>query len=106
MTFTSMDVFRLVMTFVPTSPTACRHKAWLFTARGHQPGWLQRALGRLMALVVTAITRKVVLEDRAVYADVQRGLEASGFRGAIGTREERVYVFQKYVQDRCGAAPA
>lgn len=35
---------------------------------------------------------------------MQRGLEASPHRGVIGTREERIYVFQKYVLDTCGGA--
>jgi hypothetical protein len=56
--------------------------------------------------VVTAVTRQIVLEDRAIYPDVQRGLEASRSRGVIGTREERVYVFQRYVRDRCGLLAA
>ena len=106
MTFASLDVFRLVQVVYPTSPTTCRQKVWLFTARGHRPGWMRKILGRLIAPVVTVVTRQIVFEDRAIYPDIQRGLEASRSRGVIGTREERVYVFQKYVLDRCGVPPS
>jgi hypothetical protein len=56
-----------------------------------------------LARIVTLFVGQVNKEDIALYPDIQRGLKASAFRGVIGTREERVYTFQKYVLDRCGA---
>jgi phenylpropionate dioxygenase-like ring-hydroxylating dioxygenase large terminal subunit len=102
MIFSSEDVFHMVQVVVPTSPTTCQHRAWLFTARGENPGWTRELLGQLIAFMVTHIARRILLEDKPIFADVQRGIEASPFRGVIGTREERVFVFQKYVLDRCG----
>jgi phenylpropionate dioxygenase-like ring-hydroxylating dioxygenase large terminal subunit len=102
MTFVGMDVFRLVQIVLPTSPTACRHMAWLFTARGERPDWIRQALGWSLARIVTAVTRRVVLEDVAIYGDAQRGLEASATTGVLGAREERVFAFQRYVRDHCG----
>jgi hypothetical protein len=42
----------------------------------------------------------VQLEDAAVFRDQQRGIEAVRHRGCIGTREVRLYFFQRFVADR------
>jgi phenylpropionate dioxygenase-like ring-hydroxylating dioxygenase large terminal subunit len=100
-TFSSMSVLRVVQVVFPIAPNSCRHKAWLFTARGRNPDWIGRLLGPPLATLARGITRKVIQEDAPIFADVQRGMEASASRGVIGAREERVYVFQKYVLDQC-----
>jgi choline monooxygenase len=102
MTFSGIAMVRMVQIVLPTSATTCLHKAWLFTARGHDSGLIGRLLGSLLVPVVTLFERQVKREDMAIFPAVQRGMEASTSRGVIGTREERIYVFQKYVLDRCG----
>ncbi len=99
-TFASLDVFRLAQIFLPTSPTSCRHLVWLYAPK--PTGWnpLRRLLAVTLAGLVKWVSRQVVLEDVAVYAEVQRGLEASRCKGVIGTREERVYVFQQWVRKK------
>ena len=72
MTFAAMDVFRLLQVVFPISPTSCRHKAWLFTARGLQPGLLRELSGWALARLVRTFARRIVLEDIPIYADVQR----------------------------------
>lgn len=103
-TFASLDVFHLVQMFMPTSPKTCRHLVWLYSLHGQSPWnpwtWL---LGRLLRVGVKTVARQIVLEDAAIYADIQRGLEASVHPGVIGTREERVYAFQDYVVRTCAA---
>jgi phenylpropionate dioxygenase-like ring-hydroxylating dioxygenase large terminal subunit len=100
--FASLDVFHLVQIFLPTSPTTCRHLVWVYSLHGSGRWNPWRALlARLLRLAVKTIARQIVLEDRAIYADVQRGLEASVHPGVIGTREERVFVFQDYVLRNC-----
>jgi choline monooxygenase len=105
LTFSCSDGLGVIQTVLPTSPTTCRHDAWLFTVRGDTPGWLGEAFGWLLARSMTLYIKAIFREDIAIYADVQRGLQASTVRGVIGTREERVYAFQKYVLDHC-TAPA
>jgi choline monooxygenase len=100
-TYSQSDCVRLIMSVFPTSPTTCRHQAWLFTVRGERPGWIKEGFGWLLARAISRFASKVVQEDVGIYPDVQRGMEASSARGVIGTREERVYVFQKYVLDGC-----
>jgi choline monooxygenase len=102
-TIVVLDGIRAVECAWPTSPTTCWHKMWLFTLRGHKPDWLG-LLGGLIAPAVSWFIGKVLSEDAPIYADVQRGLQASAFRGVIGAREERVYAFQQYVLARCGVA--
>jgi choline monooxygenase len=99
--FSSLDGVRLLMTVFPTSPTTCQYHTHLFTIRGDAPDFLHQALGWLLAQMISLFVGRVNKEDTALYPDIQRGLQASPFRGVIGTREERVFAFQKYVLDRC-----
>jgi hypothetical protein len=85
-----------------TSPTTTRHRVWVYTLRGTRRNpwaWLVRGL---LSWLVVKVARQVVIEDAPIFADVQKGLEASAHPGVIGTREERIYAFQKYVLAACG----
>jgi hypothetical protein len=96
----SMDTMRLLQTVEPLTPTTSRHRAWLYTLDGTRRdpwAWLMRLALRP---IVVDTTRKIMREDAGIFAEVQRGLESSRFRGVVGTREERVYYFQRYVRDR------
>ena len=62
------------------------------------------ALYRMLRAIATYVGKQVFAEDASIYEGVQRGLEASPHRGVIGTREERIHVFQKYVLDRTRGA--
>ena len=44
--------------------------------------------------------RAVFNEDRAIFDAQQRGIQASPHRGVIGTREERIHIFQRYLCER------
>lgn len=99
--FSSMDMYRLALSTVPTSPTTCRQMCWLYTLRGAKPGILPALISRLMRRFVAKEAKQILLEDMSIFADVQRGMKSSVRRGVLGTREERVYVFQKFVADAC-----
>ena len=58
----------------------------------------------MLRAIATYVGKQVFAEDASIYEGVQRGLEASPHRGVIGTREERIHVFQKYVLDRTRGA--
>jgi hypothetical protein len=60
----------------------------------------------LLRLTVKHVSRQVIREDVVVYEDVQRGLESSPHLGVLGTREERLYVFQEYVNRNCAQPTA
>jgi phenylpropionate dioxygenase-like ring-hydroxylating dioxygenase large terminal subunit len=102
LTFVSMDVLRMAQTVLPTSPTTARHLAWVYTLRGtrHNPwAWLAR---HVLAWIVVKVARQVLREDAWIFAHLQKGLQASTHPGVIGTREERIYAFHKYLLSACG----
>jgi phenylpropionate dioxygenase-like ring-hydroxylating dioxygenase large terminal subunit len=102
LTCSALDVFRLAMAVYPLSPTTCRFKAWSFTLHGPRRGPVAWPVAKVLRRLVDAVAKKVYAEDGAIYAAIQRGLEASPHPGVIGTREERVYVFQEFVLRGCG----
>jgi hypothetical protein len=44
---------------------------------------------------------KVMSEDIAIFEDQQKGMAASRHAGCIGTREERIFIFQQYIMREC-----
>ncbi|VTR92299.1 rieske (2fe-2s) domain-containing protein : Rieske (2Fe-2S) domain-containing protein OS=Rhodopirellula europaea 6C GN=RE6C_01081 PE=4 SV=1: Rieske: Ring_hydroxyl_A [Gemmata massiliana] len=98
-TGSSLDSFRMMQCVFPTGPTSCRYRCIFFTLRGHRQNPLAWALYRALRSISTMIAKKVFAEDGSIYAGVQRGMEVSPHPGVIGTREERVYHFQKFVLD-------
>jgi phenylpropionate dioxygenase-like ring-hydroxylating dioxygenase large terminal subunit len=96
-TGSSLDVFRMMQCVFPTGPRTCRYRCIFFTLRGANRGPLAWVLYRFLRWISTLIAHKVFGEDASIYQGVQKGLEASPHRGVIGTREERIYYFQKYV---------
>jgi hypothetical protein len=90
----------MMMCVFPTGPTTCLYRCILFTLRGHRRNPFAWMNYRLLRAVATSVAKKVFGEDGSVYEGVQKGLAASPHRGVIGTREERIYYFQKYVLDR------
>lgn len=101
-TSSSLDVTRLMMCVFPTGPTTCRYRSILFTLRGTRRGPLTWLAYRFLRAMAKWVSRRVFDEDAAIYPAVQMGLQASPHRGVIGVREERIYVFQKYVLQTCG----
>ena len=99
-TGSSLDVFRMMQCVFPTGPTTCRYRCIFFTLRGTRRGPVAWGLYRLLRWLSTMIAHRVFEEDASIYGGVQKGMAASPHPGVIGTREERVYYFQKYVLDR------
>jgi len=98
--FCLTDTFNYLATTQPTSPTTCRVRTRTFALHGHR----RNPFAKLLRFVAWRIGRRtmhsVFNEDRAIYDAQQRGLAASRHRGVIGTREERVHVFQRYLCDK------
>lgn len=98
-TGSSLDSFRMMQCVFPTGPTSCRYRCIFFTLRGRRRNPLAWLLYRGLRSVATMVGKKVFAEDGSIYRGVQQGMAASPHRGVIGTREERVYQFQKYILD-------
>jgi phenylpropionate dioxygenase-like ring-hydroxylating dioxygenase large terminal subunit len=102
LTFVDMDSCHMAQMMLPLTPTRTLHMVRLYTLHGTRRGPGRWLLGRALRWAARRLLRQVVLEDAPIFADVQRGLAASVHPGVIGTREERLYVFQQYVASRCG----
>ncbi len=98
----SLDVMRILQCVFPTGPTTCRYRTILFTLRGSRRGPVAWSWYKFLRWITVWIARRVFDEDGSIYAGVQKGMEASPHRGVIGTREERIFVFQEYVNRECG----
>jgi len=103
-TGSSLDSFRMMQCVFPTGPTTCRYRCIFFTLRGRRRGPLAWVLARFLRHVATYIGKKVFAEDASIYNGVQQGMAASPHPGVIGTREERVHAFQRYVLEQCRGA--
>lgn len=100
--FIRMDVLRMAIMMLPTSPTTTRHLVWVSTLRNRLRNPWSMLMQPLLSWLVVRIARQVVNEDAPIFAQVQRGMEHSMHPGVIGTREERLYAFQKYIAKAYG----
>jgi len=99
--FVHTDVVSLVIMILPTSPTTSEQRVWVFGPQGTRRNPWAALVRAIMRRVTIFETRRVLGEDAAILADVQQGLAVSPHSGVIGTREERVFAFQKYVAQIC-----
>lgn len=100
----SLDVYRMIQCVFPTGPNTCRYRSHMFTLRGSRGGPFAWATFRFLRWLTVKIARQVFDEDAAIYGGVQNGMAASPHAGVIGTREERIYYFQEYVNRLCGGS--
>ena len=74
----------------------------MYSYRGTKTSLWARYIAWLLAIFSKRTMRQIMLEDLIIFTDQQMGLEASQHKGVIGTREERIYVFQRWWMDRMG----
>lgn len=96
--FTFTDLFMHTQIYLPTSPVTARTEVWMFSLRGERRGILPRILGPLVARYGRKTNAVIQTEDAGIFGSQQRGISHSPHPGCLGTREERIYVFQQYVQ--------
>ncbi len=96
------DLFAHMQVYLPTSPTTTRTIIRMYSFRGGYRGVIPAIWGPWVAMNARSANRKIQLEDAAVFESQQQGVKRSRAPGCIGTREERIYAFQKYVYDRTG----
>ena len=100
----SSDTINYAQTLIPTSPRTVRIKVRFFGVRGTRRGLLAGLISRIAWRIGRSRTLQVMSEDLSIYEAQQRGLEASHHPGVIGTREERIHVFQKYILESLSIA--
>lgn len=97
--FSFTDEISLCHCVIPDGAAASRGVARLFHRDGLGGVGPRRLAAAAWGRVASALTRRILAEDLAIFADIQRGLRASGARGALGRCEERIHAFQRYVLD-------
>ena len=99
--FSFTDSISLVHCVQPTGPSTSRGIVRQFSRVGTKPGF-RRWFARRWAGLKSAITKKIMLEDLALFGDIQSGLQASNQAGVLGRCEERIHQFQKYLIETVG----
>ncbi len=98
----STDTINYALMYLPISPRTVKIRMRFFAVRGTRRGPIAGLASWFAWRFAKAKTLQVHNEDRNVYASQQRGLERSRHPGVIGSREERIYSFQKYILDSLG----
>ena len=106
-TVSTLDVHRLVMCgkMFPLErrpPARCTGARCSRPSRRAEKAWNPLDVGslsRFLRPIVIHVAKKIFTEDGGLYPAIQHGLEASPHRGVIGTREERIYHFQEFVEN-------
>lgn len=98
----STDTINYALMYLPTSRQTVRIRVRMFALRGTRRGPLASFASWLAWRIAKSKTLQVHTEDRGVYESQQKGLERSRHPGVIGAREERIYIFQKYILESLG----
>lgn len=72
----------------------------MFALHGSKKNPYARLLRYLAWRVGRRTMRAVFNEDRAIFDAQQKGIQSSPHRGVIGTREERIHIFQRFLCNR------
>lgn len=99
--FSSLDVYRMAMIVYPLGPTRCRYRVITYSIRGQRVNPLAWVASQILRPIIWLVARQIYREDAGLYPAIQQGVRAATHRGVIGTREERIYIFQRYILDRC-----
>lgn len=96
-----LDLHSYAFSYEPVSENSSRVRLVTSSFRGNRQNplawitwWISSYFGKRSVL-------KIALEDASIFNDQQRGLECSPHPGVIGTLEERLYLFQKFVLLHC-----
>jgi hypothetical protein len=100
--FSCTDAISLCHCVIPTGPRTSRAVVRQFGRSIGTQFPVRRRLARIWGSVAAKITKQILLEDLALFNDVQRGLDSSPHQGLLGACEERIHAFQQFVADRCG----
>lgn len=99
--FTKTDLFMHVQVYLPVSPTTSKTRIWFFSLKSRKRNLLSRIIAWAAGRHGRKMNSMIQEEDKSVFESQQKGLESSRHRGCIGTREERIYVFQQYIKEAC-----
>ncbi len=95
--FSFTDAISLANCILPTGPTSCSATVFQFGRLPRRHGAMLSMWARLWARMTAAITKKILMEDLAIFDSIQAGLRASSQPGLLGRCEERIHRFQQYL---------
>ncbi len=95
-------LFSYIVNYLPVAPDRTRVRLRMYSYRGTRRNPWARYIAWVLGIFSRRTMRRIMGEDLSIFADQQRGLSASRHKGVIGTREERIYVFQRYVLEKLG----
>ena len=102
------DLTAAIQYTVPVSPTSHRSIWRLFSHSGKTGGPAWRAFSGFFNDWIIKFSRRITAEDISILPSIQRGMSAPihPHGGLISVREERVFHFQRFVQQACESAAA
>ncbi len=95
--FTFTDLFTHAQEYLPLSPTTSMTRIWMFSRGTEHRSLRPRLIRRVVAWIGRRKNTAIQLEDASVFADQQMGIQSSPHPGCIGTREERIFMFHRYL---------
>ena len=102
--FVFTDAMAYCQEYIPVSRNRSRTKLRMYSFRSQRMSPQAKLTGWVVAKSLCRDVRRIMVEDEQICTQQQLGMESSRYCGIIGTREERIYTFQKYLQERCGAS--
>ncbi|QDU80202.1 Benzene 1,2-dioxygenase subunit alpha [Polystyrenella longa] len=100
--FTINDLVLHAQIYLPTSPTTGRTEIWNWTLEGSRKSVIGSILRPALAWYFRHANQRIQLQDKKVFGPCQEGVSSTAYRGCLGNREERIYLFQRYVGEKCG----
>lgn len=96
------SLFSYIVNYLPVSPRLTRVRLRMYSYRGTKTSPWAKYIAWGLGIFSKRTMRQIMLEDLGIFTDQQSGLEASQHKGVIGTREERIYVFQRWWMEHMG----
>jgi choline monooxygenase len=91
------DLNAFAVDYLPKGPKRCEVRHFIYCYHGSRRGPLRWATRRCLDWLTRRSYCKLAREDAWISAEQQRGIVHSPFRGVVGTREERINIFQQWV---------
>jgi phenylpropionate dioxygenase-like ring-hydroxylating dioxygenase large terminal subunit len=105
LTISHTDSLTLAQSIIPVSPQTSACLAIQAGVRPVRPGAIRNLMAAGWGRFTAWLTRQILNEDRAVYQEIQTGVQGGGRPGLLGRCEERLEAFQRHVRSRLDTEP-
>jgi choline monooxygenase len=94
------DSLTLVQVVRPTSPQTSRSEVWQYGRQSRRGNPFSRMTASLWAKFTGLLSWQILKEDLRIFRSVQTGEQAASDHAILGRCEERLYAFQKFLEER------